>query len=585
MSVYVLGINAYHGDASACLLRDGQLLIAVEEERFNRKKHTAGFPTQAIRYCLSAAGIRGQDLDHVAISRDPQANLHKKILYTLMKRPSVTGLLKDRLANVAKIRDLKTNLAAAMGVTRKELQARFHNVEHHKCHMASAFLVSPFEKAAVCSIDGFGDFVSTKWGVGAGTGLSYLGQVEFPHSLGVIYTATTQWLGFPRYGDEGKVMGLAPYGEPDQLDKFRQILKLLPGGRFELDLRYFRHHDQGVQMTWDDGSPVIDRIWSDYFVESLGPPREPGSEYTDYYTSAAASLQALLEEGIFHVLNHLHEQTGERALCLAGGVTLNSVANGMIFERTPFEDVFVQPAAGDNGTSLGAAYYVWNEVLGHPRCFEMRSASTGPSFDSDEVAAVLEQRRGDLEGFRVERLGDDEVIEQAAEAISEGQVVGWFQGAMEFGPRALGNRSIVADPRRAEMKDVLNARIKHREHFRPFAPSILEERVGDYFEQDHPSPHMLMVYKTRAEKRGEMGAVNHVDDTGRLQTVSAETAPRYHALISAFERRTGVPIVLNTSFNENEPIVCTPAEGLDCFLRTKMDVLVMENWIITRPSA
>jgi carbamoyltransferase len=584
--LYILGINAYHGDASATLIRDGQLLVAVEEERFNRQKHCAGFPTLAIRHCLEAAGIGPADLDHVAISRDPQANLHKKVLFGLSRPGSLKKVLLDRLANAAKVRDLRLELATSLGVPGSALRATFHQVEHHKAHLASAFFVSPFPTAAVCSLDGFGDFVSTMWGEGDGNRLEIAGQVEYPHSLGLMYTAVTQWLGFPKYGDEGKVMGLAPYGQPKYLDRFLgKLLHLEPEGRFRLGTEYYNHTSEGVSMTWDAGSPSIGQVFSEQLVQLLGPPREPGSELTPYHHDIAATLQRALELGILHVLNHLQAATGETRLALAGGVALNSVTNGKILLETPFTEVFIQPAAGDNGTSLGAAYWVWHQVLGQPRGFVMQSAATGPGFTSEQVAATLEANQEALTGITVERIPDEQqLVTRLAREMAAGLVCGWFQGRMEFGPRALGQRSIVVDPRRAEMKDVLNARIKHREAFRPFAPSILAEATGEYFEQDHPSPHMLMVYKTRAEKRAQLGAVNHVDDTGRLQTVAREVLPRYYALIEAFQRETGVPVVLNTSFNENEPIVCTPQEALDCFLRTKMDVLVMEDWHLARTS-
>lgn len=582
--MYILGINAYHGDASASLIADGKLVAAVEEERFNRQKHCAGFPTAAIRYCLQAGGIGPQELDHVAISRDPQAHLHKKILFTLTKRPNFKKILLDRLANAAKARDVRRTLAAALGIDPGKLRATFHNVEHHKAHLASAFFVSPFTSAAVCSLDGFGDFLSTMWGRGDGNRLEVSGQVEFPHSLGILYTAVTQWLGFPKYGDEGKVMGLAPYGEPKYLDRFiGELLHLEPGGQFRLNIDYFLHAQEGVQMTWEEGSPTLGTVFSDKLVELLGPPREPGGPMTERHHDIAASLQRALEVGIFHVLAHLQQQTGETRLCLAGGVALNSVTNGKIFDETTFRQVFVQPAAGDNGTSLGAAFWVHNQVLGQPRSFVMESAATGPCFTSAQVKEALDERSDELTGMTVERIEDGQALtERLARQIAAGKVCGWFEGRMEFGPRALGQRSIVVDPRRAEMKDVLNARIKHRESFRPFAPSILAEHTGEYFEKDHPSPHMLMVYVTRPEKRAVLGAVNHVDNTGRLQTVDRDVLPRYHALISAFARETGVPVVLNTSFNENEPIVCTPQDALNCFLKTGMDVLVMEDWYISR---
>ena len=578
--MYVLGINAYHGDASAAIVHNGKLIAAVEEERFNRIKHCAGFPEQAIRYCLEAAGISLEDLEHIGISRDPSAHLHKKVLFAASRAAktggaaAAAGLLnqvKDRLGNAAKVRDLKSELARVFEIPKSRIQAQFHNVEHHRAHLASCFYVSPFERAALLSIDGFGDFISTMWAMGKGNDLEILGQVEYPHSIGIVYTATTQFLGFPQYGDEGKVMGLAPYGRPRFIDEFREIVRTEENGQFRLDLDYFRHHAEGVEMTWDCGSPVIGRIYSDRFAETFGPPRTPGSTLSDRERDIAASLQLRLEEVSFHVLHRLHEQTGLTDLGLAGGVAYNSVMNGKILLQTPFRRVFVQPAAGDSGTAVGVCYEICK------RGEHMLSAYAGPEFSNDQIRKALINAQLNFETYT-----DEELTKQAAQDIASGKVVGWFQGKMEFGPRALGNRSILVDPRRSEMKDILNDRIKRREPFRPFAPSILEERVGDYFEQSHPAPTMLMVYQVRPERRAEIPAVTHVDGSGRLQTVSREINARYYQLIADFAEVTGVPVLLNTSFNENEPIVCTPDHAIDCFLKTRMDALYIGNHGIRR---
>jgi carbamoyltransferase len=595
----ILGINAYHGDAAAAIVRDGKLVAAVEEERFNRIKHCAGFPIESIRYCLEAAGVRIQDVDHVGISRDPSAHLHKKILFAATKMAKslgqigrneeqraeggsrgMVGIISDRLANAGKVRDLKDDLARALGVSKSNLRAEFHNIEHHRAHLASSFFVSPFERAALLSIDGFGDFISTMWGVGEDNSIEVLGQVEYPHSTGIVYTATTQFLGFPHYGDEGKVMGLAPYGKPRYIEEFRDIIRTDEDGQFRLNLDYFRHHAEGVEMTWDDGSPVIGRIFSDEYARSFGPARTPGSPLTDREEDIAASLQLRLEEVGFHILNHLHEVTGVTDLGLAGGVAYNSVMNGKILLNTPFRRVFVQPAAGDGGTAVGVCYQIHNDALKEGRGYIMEGAYTGPEFSDDQIREEL-----DRSGLAYETYDEREVTRRAAADIAGGAVLGWFQGRMEFGPRALGNRSIVVDPRRADMKQVLNERIKKREPFRPFAPSILEERTGEYFEQTHPAPTMLMVYQIRPERRAEIPAVTHVDGSGRLQTVSREANPLYYQLISDFCELTGVPVVLNTSFNENEPIVCTPRHAIDCFLKTRMDVLYIGNHAVRRESA
>ncbi len=574
--MYILGINAYHGDAAAAIVKDGQLIAAVEEERFNRKKHCAGFPALAIRYCLEVAGISLDQVGHIGISRDPSAHLHKKILFSLTKLANLSGLIAARLANAAKIRDLRQDLTRALGVAASE-KVQFHHEEHHKAHMASCFLVSPFERAAILSIDGFGDFISTMWGMGQGNHIDVLGQVEYPHSAGAVYTATSQYLGFTKYGDEGKVMGLAPYGQPRYLREFRDIIRTDNGSGFKLNLDYFLHHSEGVDMTWDDGSPTIGRMFSNRFIDTFGPARSAGEPLTPQREDIAASLQARLEEVGFHILNQLYDETKLDKLCLAGGVALNSVMNGKIPLHTPFKEVFVQPAAGDSGTAVGVCYYIYNMILRQPRSFVMEHAYTGPEFAEAQIEQTLEQS-----SLSHRKLSNCELTQVAARAIADGKIVGWFQGRMEFGPRALGNRSIVVDPRRSDMKDILNARIKKREPFRPFAPSILEERVGEYFEQTHPSPTMLMVYQVKKDKQSVIPAVTHVDGSGRLQTVSGETNSRYYQLISDFEKLTNVPVVLNTSFNEDEPIVCTPEEAVNCFQRTRMDVLFLGNYMVQR---
>jgi carbamoyltransferase len=569
----VLGINAYHGDVSAALLCGGELVAAVEEERFRRVKHWAGFPAEAIRSCLQMGGLKPEEIHHFAVSRDPRAHLWRKALYALRRRPGL-GLLRDRARNRSKISSLPAEIASCLSLSEARVGERLHWVEHHPAHLASAFFVSPFEDAAVCAIDGFGDFVSTSLAMGRGSRLQVLDRVFFPHSLGLLYLAITQYLGFLKYGDEYKVMGLAPYGKPDFAEEIRKLVTLEPEGRFTLSLPYFRHWSEGVSMTWDEGEPTIGPVYSEELERLLGPARRPDEPLTPRHEAIAASLQVVFEEGAFHVLNALYERTRSKRLCLAGGCAMNSVANGKIRSRTPFEEVFIQPAAGDNGTALGAAFYVWNHVLGKPRGFEMKHSYWGPSFDEPELA-------GSPRRFS----GTQELVDWTAEQIASGKVVGWFQGRMEWGARALGNRSILADPRRADMREILNAKIKLREKFRPFAPSILEERLDDYFEGAVADPFMIQVYPVKTEKRSVIPAVTHVDGSGRLQTVSRETNPLYWELLRAFEKRTGVPVLLNTSFNENEPIVHRPEEALDCFLRTDMDVLVIGNRAFEKKAA
>jgi len=578
----ILGINAYHGNASAAIVCEGQLVAAVEEERFNRVKYAAGFPAQAIRYCLKEAGLTLAEIDHVAVPRDPYARLATKLFYAA-RMPSFA---RERAKVLAKFTGIPEALSVAFDSDPKKLTAKFHRVEHHQAHLASSFFVSPFERAALLSADGLGDFASTMWGTGNGSHMNIDGAVAFPHSLGLFYSAVTQYLGFPKFGDEYKVMGLAAYGEPEQMEAFRKIVRFdarSNGNGFRLGLDYFTHHRTGPEMSWAeaDKTPTLGKMFSEEMPMRLGPARAAEEPLEQRHRNLAASLQARLEEVYLGMLKKLGERTGLKAVCLAGGVAFNCVANGKIFDATPFEKVYVHPAAGDAGLAVGAAYYVWHQKLGKPRSFVMDHAYWGPGYSREEIRRAIDSNGIAQKGFRVTELPEQELVRRTAATIADGKILGWFQGRCEWGPRALGNRSIVADPRRPEMKEMLNRRIKHRESFRPFAPSILAEATGDYFEKSHPSPFMTLAYPVRTEKRGAIPAPTHVDGTGRLQTVTREANPRYHALISAFRDLTGVPVVLNTSFNDNEPIVCRPEEALDCFLRTQMDTLVLGDFLIT----
>jgi carbamoyltransferase len=579
----ILGLNAFHGDSSACLIRDGEIVAAAEEERFRRVKHWAGFPSEAIRYCLEEAKIGLADVDHVALNQDSKANLGKKIAYTLTKRPDL-GLVLDRIRNKREREGVEAHLARE--VPGAPFRGRVHAVEHHLAHLSSAFHVSPFEEAVVVSVDGFGDFASAAWGIGRGTDIDVEDRVYFPHSLGIFYQALTQFVDFPHYGDEYKVMGLAPYGQPTFLDAMRRIVRLDEAGGFSLNLDCFRHHREKIDYEWENGSPVVGTLFSSGLGELLGPPRLPNEPLEARHRDIARSVQAMYEEAFFHLLNALHARHAVDAVAIAGGCGMNSVANGKITRATPFRDVYVQSAAGDAGGAIGAAYSVWHE-LGGERAPIMRHAYWGPCFGDDVIESLLEARHADIvaAGCAIERIGDErELCRRTATAAANGEVVGWFQGRMEWGARALGNRSIVCDPRRADMKDILNLKIKRRESFRPFAPSILREAVPDWFEIDGDVPFMMQVFPIRAEQRSRIPAVTHVDGSGRLQTVERETNPRYYALIEAFRDLTGVPMVLNTSFNENEPVVCKPDEALDCFLRTRMDLLVLGDWTVRRLS-
>jgi carbamoyltransferase len=574
----ILGINAYHGDASAALVVDGQLVAAVEEERFNRIKHWAGFPAESIRYCLEYAGIGMQDVEHVAISFNPSANLGKRLAFVAMNRPSFSAIV-DRLKRQGKTLGIEDQLAKATGVERLKINARIHRIEHHQTHVAAGFLISPFEVAAVLSVDGMGDFTSTLTAHGQGTSWQELDRVYFPHSIGFLYSAITMYLGFPYYGDEYKVMGLAPYGEPEFVDFFRKMIRP-KGDTFELNLDYFTHHKQGVKMRWNDGAPIVEPFFSQKLIDEMGKMRGNKEEMTHRHENIAKSLQVVTEEIIIHLLNRLHAKTGSKNVCMTGGVAMNSVANGKITSKTPFENVYIPAGAADNGTSFGAAFYVWNCLLNNPRGFVQDHAYWGWQSGEEEC-----ERAAKSSGMFNQRLENDRLVKRVVAMLIDGKVVGWFQGRMEFGARALGNRSLIADPRRTDMRDIINLRIKFREKFRPFAPSILEEYVGEWFEIDEATPYMEKVFPIRVEKRSVIPAVTHVDGSGRLQSVSRRTNPLYHQLISGFYEETGVPILLNTSLNENEPIVRTPAEAVSCFQRTDMDAIVVGNWVIDRHSA
>jgi len=578
----VLGLNAYHADSSAALLVDGKLVAAAEEERFRRIKHWAGFPSEAIRYCLRESGLKLGEVAHVALNQDTRANFGRKLRYLIGSRPSLK-LVLQKLRFRSQRSGAEDLLAQAFPGER--FTGQLHRVEHHFAHLASAFLVSPFDEASAVSVDGFGDFASAAWGMGHGSALGVEDQVFFPHSLGIFYQALTQYLGFPRYGDEYKVMGLAPYGEPHHAEAVRRLVYLQKDGSYQLNLEYFRHATERVDFSWEGGEPTIGTLYTPELEALLGPARSPDEELTQRHRDIARSVQAVYEEAFFNLLAHVHRRHGSDRLVLAGGCAMNSVANGKVTTRSPFKQVYVQSAAGDAGGAIGAAFAVWSRLSGEKRRFVMDHAYFGPQFSDGEIASLLNSNKQQLEraGCRIQEIvSKPELCKRTAQAIADGRVIGWFQGRMEWGPRALGNRSIVCDPRRADMKEILNRKIKRRESFRPFAPSILREAVSDWFEQDGDVPFMMQVFPIRPEKRSLIPAVTHVDGSGRLQTVTREANPLYYSLIEAFRDLTGVPMVLNTSFNENEPVVCKPEEALDCFLRTRMDVLVMGRYYVER---
>ena len=572
--MYILGINAYHGDSSACILKNGELIAASEEERFRRIKHWAGFPSEAIKFCLGEANIDITQVDYITISRDPSANIHKKIMHAAKNLVSVKAL-KDRLANTKKVGSVKAELSKVFQIDEDKIKAEVKNIEHHRSHLASAFFASPFNEAAILSIDGFGDFTSTMIATGKGNKIEVLDTVIYPHSAGIFYTALTQYLGFPHYGDEYKVMGLAPYGEPKFVGELKKVIIFKDNGLFELDTKYFKHAKEGVAMSWENGDPHIDSIFSKELENLLGVARKNEETLTQKHKDIATSIQRVTEELIFHILNHLQKRTGLKNICIAGGVAQNSVANGKILEKTTFEHIYIPSAGHDAGTALGSALWLYNHILENDRLPAIYNAYTGAKSTNEEVEACLK-----ADNIEYTKYNDEELLEIVSDALVDGKVIGWFQGRAEFGPRALGHRSIIVDPRRTDAKELLNAKIKRRESFRPFAPSILEEYVPEYFEKTDKVPFMEKVYPIKKEKHTEIPAVTHVDGTGRLQTVAK--GDRYYDLIEKFRQKTGTPILLNTSFNENEPIVNTPKEALDCYLRTEMDMLVMENCVVAR---
>lgn len=573
----ILGLNMFHADASAAIVLDGEVKFAIAEERLNRHKHFGGFPALAVQACLDAVGVKISDVEHVAVGQDSDANLARKVQYALANPAKILNFIRLRERKQA-MRDVRSLLAKALQVDSAQLRFQEHHLEHHIAHIASAYYCSPWDKAAGFSYDGSGDFVSTMMARCEGTEIDVLDRVFLPHSLGSLYTMICEFIGYSKYGDEGKVMGLAPYGKDTFCDEISKIVTAKNGG-FQLDLKYFKPlgSNQGMQVL-PDGTVRLARHFSARMQKLFGEPRKLHSEIAQRDMDLAFALQHRFEEIVFHLLNHLHTRVPADDLAMAGGCALNSVANGKLFDRTPFRRTYIQPAAGDEGLAIGAALHTYHSVLKQPRRHELKHSYLGPEFSEARVQSALQNA-----GLQFRKLDRSTLLDEVADQIAAGKVIGWFQGRMEWGPRALGNRSIVAHPGLPNMKDALNARIKHREWFRPFAPSIMADYQHEYFEHDHPSPFMLHVYKIRPEKRKELCAVNHVDDTGRLQTVTREENPMYYDLIDAFRRKTGIPVILNTSFNENEPIVCTPEEAIDCFQRTRMDVLAIGPFMIVKP--
>jgi carbamoyltransferase len=568
--MYILGLTTL-GDSAAALIKDGELIASVEEERFSRQKHHAGFPYKAIEFCLDHAGITLADVEHVGHYWKPWILRHKAMqaLKAGLISPAMFKARADR--GVAQVSDSYLGMFKHPKRLREHFGAsdfKFHYLEHHQTHAASAFFVSPFDSAAILTWDGTGEDTTTLFSRGKGNKLEVLKRIKLPHSLGQFYSAVTNFIGFDMFsGDEWKVMGLAAYGKPKYYDFFRErVLKTNGGPSFEFDIKILDHH---LAKHYQ---------FPDAIVKELGPGRKPGEELTEHHWDIACSAQKALEDTAIHLVKQLKEMTGEENLCMAGGVAFNSVMNGRIFHETPFKNFYVQPAAGDAGCSLGAAYYVWHQMLGKPRSFVMNSAYYGPGFTNEECGAAL-----DAAGLAYETLPDEELLPRLAKMISEGAIVGWFNGRMELGPRALGARSFVADPRRADMREILNHKVKLREWFRPLAPSMQEEHGTEVFGVEHHDPFMITVIEVAEEYKAKIPAVVHVDGTARPQMVNKDVNPRYWNLINEFKKLTGIPMLLNTSFNVQEPIVCTPQNAINTFNNANFDALVLENNLVVRP--
>ena len=559
----ILGIGGYSHDSAAAIVCDGRLVAAADEERFTRVKHQGGVPRKAVQYCLDAAGLSPDEVDHIGCYMRPFLRIGRRLSYR------VTQMFRSPTYSAAYMAyELVHNTLFIHGMRglRGE-KTKLHFMEHHPAHAASAFLVSPFDEAALLSVDYVGEHTATWAGVGRGAGIERLRVKNYPHSLGVFYSAITDYLGFLRASDEYKVMGLASYGAPEHYDDFRKIIRIRPDGWYDFDLSWMAcHYLPGSRCGY----------FSKKFIDRFGPPREKGEPIEERHMNIAASAQRVLEEAVLNLANYLHGETGLKRLCMAGGVALNCAMNGRLLRESPFEEIYVQPAAGDDGIAIGAAFRLHHSLSGAPRSFVMRDARLGPEHPNEDIERFLQ-------GAKLPYTRPQNIEQRTAELVAEGNIVGWFQGRMEFGPRALGARSILADPTRPDMKDLLNKYVKHREEFRPFAPSCLEERAPEYFTGCTRSPFMLFVYPVEPDKQDKVPAITHVDGTARVQTVSREVSPRYYRVIEAFEKIAGVPMVLNTSFNVmGEPIVNTPAEAIRCFFSTGMDALVIGDCLVVK---
>lgn len=580
---YILGLNINHADTAACLFKNNVLLSAAEEERFTRVKHYSLFPINSIKFCLSNANINISELDYITINSNPFSSISKKIIFTFLNPKSLNIVLTS-------LRRLKKNFSIDQCLKSLNNNHNFNGkikyYDHHLSHMASSCNFSPFKNAVNLSIDGFGDFSSCAWGLSKNNQFKVEGRIFFPHSLGIFYQAMTQYLGFKNYGDEYKVMGLSSYGKPEYVDLISNLITNKKNLKFELNLNYFLHHKKKIFTIDSNGSPVFSDLYSDNLIKLLGPKRKTGDMITERHKNIAKSTQEVFEKILFNFLNDLYQRYEIENLNLSGGCVMNSVANGKIIFNTKFKNIYTSSNPGDAGGAIGSALCLINQTQKNNRSSENFFFDPlpylGDAYENEEIKKIIKNYKFEKK-FNIVKIDDDDnLLEYIATLISKSYVIGWFQDKMEWGPRALGNRSILSDPRNPKMTEILNLKIKKRENFRPFAPAILSDFVDQWFEINKPVPYMSEVYKIKENKRSLVPAVTHIDGTGRLQTVSKNQNYKFYKLIEKFYKITRVPVILNTSFNENEPIVRTPQEAIECYLRTDMDILVLQNWVIER---
>jgi carbamoyltransferase len=581
----ILGLNIYHGDASACIFKDGHLIVAAEEERFTRVKHSAGFPIAAVNFCLESLDIGTDKVDFIAVNRNPKLRIFPKLLYFFKNKFKIKNFVQ-RFYNFKKITSLSSDIAQRLNVDAQSLKNKILFFDHHLCHAASSVCASGFESTNYATIDGFGDFVSTTIGEFKNDKFLKLNEVQFPHSLGIFYTAITQFLGFENYGDEYKVMGLASYGKPAYFDELLKVVNI-DKNLFKLNLSYFKHHTDGIETSWLDSNPNIANIYKENLSNLLGSPRKKNEEILPIHKDIAASAQAVYEFVFFYILNKLYSKSKNDNLCLSGGCAMNSVANGKIINNTPYKKIFINYSPSDSGGAVGSAILALKKLKQLVNVDSINNPYLGNSYSNQQIKNIIDDYKKKFleKKIKTQFFANEDnykLLQFVAKEIANKKIIGLFAGRMEFGSRALGNRSIIADPRVLEMRSILNFKIKRRESFRPFAPSILQEFTKDWFEVDDEVPFMSKVYKVKKDKQHLIPAVVHVDGTGRLQSVDGKYNKNYYNLIKEFYNLTKVPIILNTSFNENEPIVRNPEQAIECFLRTDMDLLVLENHVLSR---